>query len=71
MGWRFEGPRVHYFSWVDCLTSCWHLGVDETKRRMALAREAFERPDPLRIVVPAGEWGQWFTDGARGAEGPR
>jgi capsid portal protein len=45
--------------------------VDETKRRMALAREAFERPDPPRIVVPAGEWGQWFTDGGRVAEGPR
>jgi PBSX family phage portal protein len=45
--------------------------VDETKRRMALAREAFERPDPPRIVVPASEWGQWFTDGGRVAEGPR
>jgi PBSX family phage portal protein len=45
--------------------------VDETKRRMALAREAFERPDPPRIVVPADEWEGWFEHGGRVAEGPR
>jgi hypothetical protein len=45
--------------------------VDETKRRMALAREAFERPEPVRIVVPAGEWEGWFERGGRGVEAPR
>jgi PBSX family phage portal protein len=45
--------------------------VDETKRRMALAREAFERPEPVRIVVPVDEWGQWFAAGGHGAAGPR
>jgi PBSX family phage portal protein len=44
--------------------------VDEAKRR-ALAREAFERPEPVRIVVPAGEWEGWFERGGRGVEAPR
>jgi PBSX family phage portal protein len=45
--------------------------VDETKRRIALAREAFERPEPVRIVVPADEWEGWFERDGRGAAGPR
>jgi PBSX family phage portal protein len=31
-------------------------------QRMALAREAFQRPEPERVEVPAGEWRSWFEE---------
>ena len=34
----------------------------EPAKRLALAHEAFARPEAMRVVVPAGEWGRWWED---------
>jgi PBSX family phage portal protein len=35
-------------------------------QRMTMAREAYARPEPERIDVPASEWSAWFEEGGDG-----